>query len=94
VKALQNLQQQLQCRTHTYLYQIDGLLQTAHDAVAAFTASLAAAEPATAVLQLCALALMADGRAPANGIASAEALQRVCCLVWVGEANIYAGESV
>jgi hypothetical protein len=90
-KALQNLQQQLQARTHTYLYQIDGLLQAAHDAVAALNTQLAASSaaaggPATALMQLSAAGLD-ETAAPA---AATEALHGICCLVWVSASQLHS----
>lgn len=96
VKALQHLQQQLQSRTHTYLYQIDGLLQAAHDAVAALNARLAAStaaagEPVPALLQLCAadggLDEAAGGGLDTNAAAAdaGKALQGICCSIWVSD---------
>lgn len=95
VKTLQSLQQQLQSCTHTYLYQIDGLLQAAHDAVAALntrlaTGTAAAGEPVPALLQLCAAAGLdeaAGGGLDANAAAAdaAKALQSVCCSIWVSD---------
>jgi hypothetical protein len=91
---LQKLQQQLQSRTHTYLYQIDGLLQAAADAVTAFNSQLAAStaaagDPVTALLEICAQQLQQQDvggmGASAAALQAAEALHGICCTIRVSQ---------
>jgi hypothetical protein len=95
VKELHKLQQQLQHRTHTYLYQIDGLLQAARDAVTALNTQIAAGaaaagNPLSALLKLCPQRQQQqqdEGGVQASAAApqAAEALHGICCTIWVSQ---------